>query len=165
MINGSFILIQANGKYPFIRRNDNGLWELAGGGYETSEYDYKKVALRELAEEMGIALSPKQVQLCAILGQKLKKVVSQRYGDVEYGLAFLHCYFLYGAIPDIKLSDEHTEYRLFTYEEIITEWESFSSGPLWLFFTFLAFQQNKKVQEGTVFERRFWQGKEYYKPL
>lgn len=165
MINGSFAIIQVNGKYPFIKREDNGLWEMPGGGYESSEYDYKKVLLREIEEETGIKLTPKQLQLCAILGQKLKKKVSEQHGGVQYGLAFLHCCILYEELPQIKLSDEHTDWRMFTYEEIINEWETFSSGPLWFFFTFLMYQQKKEVQEGTVFEKRFWQGKEYYKPL
>ncbi len=166
MINGSFAVIQMNGKYPFIRRKDNNLWDLAGGGYEPIEYNYKEVVLREIEEEMSIKLIPKQLQLCAILGQKLKKSVSEQYGGINYGLVFLHSCILYGDnLSSIHISDEHTESRLFTYDEIIGEWENFSSGPLWLFFTFLTFQQTKKVQEGLLFDRKSWQGRDYYKPL
>lgn len=165
MINGSFNLIQLNGKYLFIKRADNGLWDITGGGFDTHEIAYTEVALRETKEEVGIELSRNQISLCAILGQRLKKEVSAEYGGIEKGFLFLHTTILYEKTAEypITLSDEHIEYRFFDYEEIITHWESFSPGSLWLFFTVLTFNQKKKIQEGMLFERRFWQGKEYLK--
>ena len=160
MINGSFLLPIINEKYLFLKRDDNGLWEIPGGGYEIAEHDYTKVALRELKEETGIILTKKKVQLCAILGQRLKKTISEQYGGIEMGLAFVHCSILYETVT-VTLSDEHTDYRLFTYEEINNEWQTFSSGPLWMFFTYLTFKQKGKVQEGLLKDRKIWQGKEY----
>ena len=165
MINGSFTVIQINGKYLFLKRIDKGLWDLPGGGYEIDEVDYRAVAIREAKEEAGIELSPKQLQLCAILWQQLPKRVLDHYeGKIKYGTVFLHCSILYTEKnPDeiLHIGDEHSEYQLFTYEEIINNYKNFSSGPLWMFFTSLAFHQTKKVQEGMLSERRIWQRKEY----
>ncbi len=160
MINGSFVSIQINGKYLFIKRNDNGLWDLTGGGFDVDEIDYKGVVLREVAEEINFSLQRKQIQLCAILGQKLKAEVSGQYGGIKNGLVFLHCAILY-EMPPILLSEEHTEWKLFDYEEIIENYKDFSSGILWMFFSLLAFHQTKKVQEGMLYDRRIWQEKEY----
>lgn len=165
MINGSFNLIEINGKYLFIKRSDSHLWDLTGGGFDAHEIDYTEVAIRETKEEVNISLSRKEISLCAILGQRLPKKISEQYGGIEKGFLFLHTTILYGKASEypISLSDEHIEYRLFDYEEIIAHWESFSPGALWMFFTVLTFHQKKKIQEGMLFERRFWQGKEYLK--
>lgn len=161
MINGSFAVIQINGKYLFLKRNDSGRWDLPGGGFEVSEIDYKAVVLREIEEEAGISLDRKQLQLCAILGQRLKAEISEKYGGIQYGIVFLHSSILY-EIPKISVGDEHSDYRLFTYEEIVGNWESFSLGALWMFFASLNFHQTKKVQEGFLASYKNWQGKEYF---
>lgn len=167
MINGSFNLIQINGKYLFIKRSDTGLWDITGGGFDTHEICYTEVALRETYEEIRIPLTKEQVQLCAILGQRLKKEVSEQYGGIEKGFLFLHTTSLYLESDSIEqalqVSDEHSSYKFFSYEEIIETWESFSSGALWMFFTKLCFHQENKIQEGMLFDRRWWQGKEYYR--
>jgi 8-oxo-dGTP pyrophosphatase MutT (NUDIX family) len=169
MINGSFIVAEINRKYLFLRRIDNGLWDLLGGGYEVDEIDYRKVAVREAKEEGGIIIGPRDLQLCAILGQKLPQRVRDHYdGKIEYGSLYLHTYIHYtepGKEFPITLGNEHSEYRLFTYDEIISEYKDFSSGPLWMFFTSLTYHQTKKVQEGMLYERRLWQGKAYIAPL
>src|ERR1700740_2127084 len=95
MINGSFTSIEIERKHLFIKRQDNGLWDITGGGFDVDEIDYKGVARREVKEEIGIDLERKQLQLCAILGQKLKTDVSAKYGGIKKGLAFLHCTILY----------------------------------------------------------------------
>lgn len=165
MINGSFTVIQINGKYLFLRRLDKGLWDLPGGGYEIDEVDYRKVAIREAKEEAGIELQPKQLQLCGILWQRLSQKTIEHYdGKIKYGTVYLHCSILYPESENslgISVGNEHSAYYLFTYEEIISQYKCFSSGPLWMFFAYMAFHQTKKVQEGMLRDRRFWQGKEY----
>jgi 8-oxo-dGTP pyrophosphatase MutT (NUDIX family) len=161
MINGSFILPIIQGNYLFIKRKDKQLWDLPGGGFEKSEIDYRGVAQREMQEECGILLPRENIHLFANLGQKLKKAVAEVHG-VEYGFLFLH-YAILHEVPKIIIGDEHLEYRMFTQQEIIAEWETFSSGPLWEFFTYLSFLETNKFQEGMLFERRIFNGKEYYK--
>lgn len=164
MINGSFAVIQINGKFLFLKRSDNGKWDLTGGGYDIHEVLHKVVVLREIKEEIDLSLDPNKLHLCATLGQKLKKAVSEQYGGIQYGTIYLYYSILYGNYK-IVLDDEHTEYALFSYEEILQKWETFSSGPLWQFFTFLTFQEENKLQDGMLFERRFWKEKEYFSPL
>lgn len=159
MINGSFNIIQIQNDFLFLKREDSGLWDAIGGGFDTNEIDYKEVNIRETQEETGIILNKKELQLCAILGQKLKKTTAEKHG-VEKGLVFLHTSIFYEE-KKIVLSDEHTDWNIFSYKEILNNWKDFTSGSLWMFFTILAFHQNKKIQEGSLYARRFWQGKEY----
>ncbi len=164
MINGAFTVIAINGKFLFLKRLDKGLWDLPGGGFEPSEIAYREVTRREIKEETGLALQPDQIQLCGILGQRLKKSVTEQHGGIEKGLIFLHCAILYNDCttpPPIIVGNEHSEFRLFTYEEIIAEYKDFSSGPLAMFFTYLLFQQTNKVQEGMLSARIKWKGKDY----
>ncbi len=163
MINGSFAVIVIQGKFLFLKRKDRGLWDLPGGGFEASEIDYKGVVKRETEEGAGLIIPREKFHLFGMLGQRLKKEVSEIY-KVTRGFVFLHKVTLY-EMPKIIPGDEHSEWRLFTYEEIMSEWEDFSSGPLWQLFTFLSFQETNEFQEGLIFDRRMWQGKEYYKPL
>lgn len=159
-IHGSFIILQINGKYAFIKREIDGLWDITGGGYEIDEIDYRKVAIREMQEEVGIKCKKECLHFCAVLGQRLKREDSLRYGGVTHGYVYLHYLILY-KLPKIKLSAEHTDYKLFSYEEIIANYKQFKSGPLWLFFTFLEYQRTNKLQEGLLYDRRIWQKKEY----
>jgi 8-oxo-dGTP pyrophosphatase MutT (NUDIX family) len=160
MINGSFTLIEIERKHLFIKRNDNGLWDITGGGFDADEIDYTGVAKREVREEVQVELARKQLQLCAILGQRLKKEISEQYGGIQKGLVFLHSTILYEQ-PTITLGDEHSDWNLFGYEEITKHYKEFSSGILWMYFTLLSYHQTKKLQEGMLYDRRMWQGKEY----
>lgn len=160
MINGSFVLIEIAKKYLFIKREDNGLWDLVGGGFDVDEIDYKGVAIREALEEIGCEIPRKKLQLCAILGQRLKAEVSAQYGGITSGFVFLHTCILW-ELPQITLSDEHTDWKLFTYEEIIDNYKEFSSGALWEFFAVMTFHEKKTLQEGKLRDRRLWQGTEY----
>ena len=159
-MNGSFVMLQTCGKFDFIQREADGLWDIPGGGYEITEIDYKQVGKRELEEETGVLCKKEDLILCGILGQRLKKEDSERYGGVTHGYVFLHSLILYEK-PEIILSEEHIKHKRFTYEEVIKNYKSFKSGPLWLFFTFLEYQRTGNVQEGLLYDRRIWQGKEY----
>ena len=163
MINGSFAVIQINGKYLFLKRDDNGKWDLTGGGYDIHEVLHKVVVTREIKEETGLEIQPNSLHLCATLGQRLRKSVSEQYGGLQFGTIYLYYTILYGEY-EIKLDHEHTDYRLFSYEEVMNEWKDFSSGPLLQFFTFLTFQEENMLQDGMLFERRLWKGKEYFTP-
>ncbi|HWC57909.1 MAG TPA: NUDIX hydrolase [Candidatus Paceibacterota bacterium] len=158
---GSFIILNINGKILFIQREDNGKWEIPGGGFNSDETDYKNVLLREVQEETGIILAPDTIELCAVLGQRLKKETIAYYGGrASAGFTFLYCATI--APQKISLSWEHTDYRLFSHKEILSDYPQVSSGPLWFYFTYLEFCRTGKVQQGTLFEKRFFEGKEYY---
>lgn len=163
MINGSFAIMQINGKYLFLKRHDNGKWDLVGGGYDIHEVLHKVVVGREIKEEINLEIQPELLHLCATLGQRLKKSVSEKYGGIQFGTIYVYYVILYGEYT-IVLDDEHTEYKLFSYEEIMENWKDFSSGPLWQFFTFLTFQEENELQDGMLWDRRTWKGKEYFTP-
>jgi 8-oxo-dGTP pyrophosphatase MutT (NUDIX family) len=117
------------------------------------------VIRREFVEETGKKIPEKRFLLCAILGQKLKSDIIEKFG-VEYGYVFLHTVTFYKK-PIIKLSHEHVRYKFYSVSEVIKNYKKFKSGPLWLFFTYLAFKETHRMQEGMIFDRRLWRGKEY----
>lgn len=159
MINGAFSVVSYDGKYLFLKRKDKGLWDLPGGGFDVNEMDYKGVAVREIREETGIIIPRQTLRLVGILGQRLRKEFIEEY-KVQFGLIFLHSVVLYED-PLITLSDEHTEFRWFSYLEVLEKYREFSSGPLWEFFTFLKFQETGILQEGMLRDRATWLGKSY----
>lgn len=159
-LNGSFTILQTNGKFVFIKREKDGLWDIPGGGYDIKEINYRKVAKRELEEETGVICSESDLTLCATLAQRLRAEDSKIYGGVTHGYVFLHSLVLYKK-PIITLSAEHTHHKTFTYEQVLRNYKSFKSGPLWLFFTFLEYQRTGQIQEGLLYDRRIWQNKEY----
>lgn len=159
MINGSFGIVRINRKCLFLSREEDNLLDIPGGGVESNEVDYTGVFKRELLEETGLDISRDQIMIVALLGQRLKKVEAEKYG-VEFGHVFVHTVNLYGEY-DIKLSHEHTDYQLLTYDQVLENYKRFKSGPLWMFFAFLAYQDTGKLQEGMLYDRRIWQGKEY----
>jgi 8-oxo-dGTP pyrophosphatase MutT (NUDIX family) len=159
MINGAFTVISFDGKYLFIKRKDKGKWDLPGGGFDVNEIDYKGVTVREIKEETGISTTREDLKLCAILGQRLPERVRNEY-KVDFGLIFLHALFLHED-PMIVLSDEHTDYKFFSYSEILQSYKDFSSGPLWEFFTYLKYQETGILQEGILKDRSVWLGQAY----
>jgi 8-oxo-dGTP pyrophosphatase MutT (NUDIX family) len=159
MINGSFVIVEYNGKYLWMDRSDNGLGDIPGGGFNCDETDDLGVGRRELIEETRIKLPRESFYLCAKLGQRLKEEIAKKH-NVHNGYAFLYRANLYEE-PIIKLSKEHTKYYFLSYEEIISSYKKLSSGPLWLFFTYLAFKETYTLQTGKLYDRRIWQGKEY----
>jgi 8-oxo-dGTP pyrophosphatase MutT (NUDIX family) len=157
--NGSFVIVEFDGKYLFLEREQDGLLDIPGGGYELTEVNYRKIAKRELFEETNIDVPEASLLWCATLGQKLKKEVIEKFG-VEYGYVFLHKITLYKK-PTIILSREHVSYTFLPVSKVLTQYKKFKSGPLWLFFTYLAFKETHQMQEGMIADRRFWKGKEY----
>jgi len=163
-LHGSFLVLEARGRYLFLKREDNCLFELLGGGFNSKETNHQKVLLREIEEEAGIQMKNEQLIFCAVLGQRLKKEIISYYdGKTEVGFVFVHTASI-DKDPEhipITLSSEHTDYRWFTHEEIIESYQIFSSGPLWMWFSFLEFQRTGITQQGKLYDRRIWQGKEY----
>lgn len=164
-LHGSFCILKAvDNRYLFLQREDNGLLELPGGGFNSRETDHAGVVIREVKEEARIILTRDMLKVCAVLGQRLKKEIIEYYGGkTEVGFVFVHTVELNELSKDISvaLSNEHTHYEWFLEEEIIAQYTRFSSGPLWMWFSFLAFQRTGHTQYGKLYDRRIWEGVEY----
>jgi len=161
-INSSFGLIRNNEQSLWLKREDSGLWELSGGGTNNDEFRHKEVLRREILEETGISVSEKRLRSFAALGQRLHEETSKQFGGIQYGTLFLYYCNLPGRRPKITLSSDHTNYRFFYHKEIMENWKEFSSGALWMYFTYLKFQETREIQEGLLADRKFWQGKKYF---
>ena len=160
-INGSFALIKNNERSLWLQREDNKLLELPGGGSNNNEYHHKMAVLREITEEINQRIKETRLRLYAVLGQRLAAETSKQFGGIEYGSLFLYYSNLYESSFPITLSKDHTNYYFLSHSEIIKDWRKFSSGALWMYFTYLKFQETREIQEGLLFERRTWKGKKY----
>jgi len=160
-INGSFALIKNNERSLWLQREDNGLLELPGGGSNNNEYHHKMVLIREIEEETKLKIKQSRLRLYAQLGQRLSPDTSQQFGGIEYGSVFLYYSNLYESSFEITLSSDHIKYFFLSHSEIIRDWKKFSSGALWMYFTYLKFQETREIQEGLLRDRRKWKGKEY----
>ncbi|HEY0979870.1 MAG TPA: NUDIX domain-containing protein [Candidatus Paceibacterota bacterium] len=161
-INSSFGLIRHEEQSLWLKREDNGLWELSGGGTNNDEFKHKGVLIREIEEEAGVKISEKKLRLYAVLGQRLHIETSDEFGGIQYGSLFLYYCNLPGKRPTVTLSHDHTDSRFFFHKEIMENWRDFSSGALWMYFTYLKFQETREIQEGLLYERRFWKRKKYF---
>jgi|GEM_PF-6725799 len=160
-INGSFAIIRYKGKFLWVKRADTGLWELVGGGEDRNEFNHKGALSRECREEIGKKIKQKKFYLFAMLGQTLSRAAREKFDGTKYGSVFLYYCDIIRMRKNIQLSNDHTEHNFFSHDEIMENWEKFTSGSLWIYFTFLAFQENGEIQEGLLKKRKTWKGTDY----
>lgn len=103
----SYIVLKKEEKILVLKRK-NGLWEFPGGNIEWGELP-EKAAARECKEETGI--TPKEISFLGITSATYKKEENEKHS----------IYLVYSGkcIEDVvTLSEEHTEYRWLTLEEL-----------------------------------------------
>jgi len=106
--------IEYKGKILLLRRSDDdtqggGQWGCPGGAVDANETP-RTAILREISEEIGLKFSEKDFIPSG-----------EYYVHTKYG-AFKHHIFriVLKEIPDIKLSDEHSEYTFATPDDALT---------------------------------------------
>ncbi len=110
------IVVRSDGTILAIRRVDNdhsrpGAWDLPGGGYEQGE-DVLNAIKREIKEEVGInagTVTP------LYFANKIGTKVGLFYGDKVFAL----CYSCRNWSGEVKLSDEHAEYKWMKPDEFM----------------------------------------------
>ncbi len=96
-------IIQKDGKILVLKRSDTddhrpGVWETVGGGMDKEESP-QEALLREITEETGLVVS--------VSSPFNVFAFKKDTGEFKVGITFL-CEYVSG---EVKLSDEHSEYR------------------------------------------------------
>lgn len=118
-------------RYALFHRTDDAYWQGVAGGGETDESPLE-AARREAAEEAGL---PKGTEFTALDSMATMPVVNVT-GDFRWGPDVLVVpEYTFGALCDddeLHLSDEHTEYRWFGFDEAkrALRWDS-NRNALW----------------------------------
>ncbi len=100
----SLLLIICKNRYLLFKRADNGLYALPGGHVEEGETPVDAV-IREVYEEIGITIP--NARLIDRYPYKNEKLSVFFYNSSEFDTG------------NIILNDEHTDFRWFTYYEIL----------------------------------------------
>lgn len=106
---GSGCFIECNGKFLMLKRSATknwapSCWGLPSGKIELNESPLEAV-IRETREESGIILeNPDYLHILFVKFKEAERIYHVFKKEV-------------GEIPEVLLSDEHTEYRWFTPEE------------------------------------------------
>lgn len=118
-------------EYGLLRRSDARYWQGVAGGGEGDESPVQ-AAHREAAEEAGVADDAKVVPLESMATLPVVNVT----GEFTWGPDVLvipeHTFGVRCGSPQLQLSDEHTEYAWFAFEEAKEHlrWDS-NRNALW----------------------------------
>lgn len=118
-------------RYALFRRADASYWQGVAGGGEQGETPLD-AARREAREEAGIMADAEFLALDSTTTIPVVHVT----GDFRWGSDVLvipeHTFGVRCTTPDLMLSDEHTEYRWFRFDDATTDlqWDS-NRSALW----------------------------------
>ena len=109
MIEISKAVIEKEGKYLLLKRASHSksypdLWDFTGGKDDPGE-THEESVIRETQEETSFVIDP---------GKEIKTIP---YKDEKHDLLF-HYFVPQPVEGEIKLSDDHSEYKWFSLEEI-----------------------------------------------
>lgn len=112
---GSTILIKYDGKVLLESRKDNDRWAFIGGGLFLNETLLECVK-RETLEETGIILSDEDIKFCKLYDDP-SIIIAYPDGNVIRSIMALYTTTL-KKMPDLKCSEESTELKFFSREEL-----------------------------------------------
>jgi len=112
---GTAVIIEYNGRILMERRKDSETWAVIGGGLWLEE-TLAECAAREVLEETGIRLHPKQLSFYKIYDDP-SRIASYPDGNVLRIISVVYKVKLTEA-PELKCSSESRELRFFLREEL-----------------------------------------------
>ena len=112
---GSTILIKYDGKVLLESRKDSDRWAFIGGGLFLNETLLECVK-RETLEETGIILSDEDIKFCKLYDDP-SIIIAYPDGNVIRSIMALYTTTL-KKMPDLKCSEESTELKFFSKEEL-----------------------------------------------
>lgn len=112
MVGAAILLVDEQNRLLLMKRADSGCWGPPGGAVEPGEV-VEKAAKRETMEETGL-----QIGEMSLFGVYSGPELYYKYpnGDEVYNVTIV--YLSLGTSGDIRLNDEHTEWRWFSMNEI-----------------------------------------------
>ena len=100
------------GRIVFVRRKDNDLWALPGGGMEPGE-SIEETAVREVLEETGLV-----VKVTGLIGVYTNPHHVMEYSDGEVRQQFSLCFTAVLKGGDLRFDDESTDIAWVAVEQI-----------------------------------------------
>lgn len=112
MVGAAILLVDGNNRLLMMKRSDNNCWGIPGGSVEPGEV-VEEAAKRETLEETNI-----EVGETSLLGVFSGPELFYKYpnGDEVYNVIIAHVSRDWSG--EIKLNEEHTEWRWFAANEI-----------------------------------------------
>ncbi len=112
---GVNVLVQWEGKLLLEYRRDADLWSLPGGGVKGAEPE-EKAACRELWEETGLSLLPRELKKLRVYGEP-DRICAYADGTVRRMVTILYETCLTQS-PRLRISGESRQLRFFTPKEL-----------------------------------------------
>jgi 8-oxo-dGTP pyrophosphatase MutT (NUDIX family) len=115
MVGAAILIVDENNRLLLMKRSDSGLWGPPGGATEPGEI-LEEAARRETLEETGL-----QVHSMDLFGAFSGPELYYKYpnGDEVYNVTIV--YLCRAVSGEIRLNDEHTEWRWFAPASIPAE--------------------------------------------
>jgi len=112
MVGAAILVLDDQNRLLMMKRSDNGCWGLPGGSTEPGEA-VEEAARRETLEETNL-----QIGEMSLFGVFSGPELYYKYpnGDEVYNVTII--YLSYDWHGEVKLNDEHTEWRSFQVDEI-----------------------------------------------
>jgi len=112
MVGAAILILDEQKRLLLMKRTDSGCWGLPGGATEPGEV-VEEAARRETLEETGLRIGE-----MTLFGVFSGPELYYKYpnGDEVYNVTIV--YFSQDVSGEIRLNDEHTEWRWFAMDEI-----------------------------------------------
>ena len=102
--------------YAIFKRKNKDIWQAIAGGVEDDE-TYLEACKREASEEAGISYNTKVIELESVCTIPVVNVTKDFIWGEDICLVYEHCYGIDAQNENIKISQEHSEYKWCTYEQ------------------------------------------------
>ena len=112
---GANAIITSNGKLLLERRRDSDTWGLVGGGVKNWETE-EQAMCREIYEELGLRICPKQLRRLAVYGEP-GRIAAFRDGSIWRMVVVVFGVEL-PQEPELRISAESRQLKFFTKDEI-----------------------------------------------
>ena len=110
-------IINSQIEYCIFRRKDRKVWQWIAGGMEDFDKDINSAAERELFEETGIKENINIIELEGFTKIPVVNIVKEfKWGDNVY-YADEYSFAVNISDKQIKISEEHSEYKWVSYDE------------------------------------------------